>query len=100
MIREIYYGMLQGTHSASDYNNTSGSEVAFAVEHTEHCFDYLQQSIRCAGLMQIEAPHGSRNNVFDGYWTEHTCKSWTSILEFMDRHHVAKSQRAKEDPVE
>lgn len=86
MIRDIHFGLLQGKYNASDYDSTGNSEKSFVFEHTEHCFDFLQQSIRCAGLVQIELPHGSRNNVFDGYGSEHTCKSWDGIMEFMQTY--------------
>lgn len=93
MIRDLYYNALHSNTNESSHNHGSG-DLAFEIEHTEHCFDYLQQSIRCAGLMQIEVPHGSRNNVFDGYGTEHTCTSWTSVVDFMDKHKVGGKGRA------
>lgn len=86
MLRDIHFGLLQGKYNASDYDSASGSEQSFVFEHTEHCFDFLQQSIRCAGLVQIELPHGARNNVFDGYGSEHTCKSWSEIEQFMQSY--------------
>lgn len=92
MIREIYYGLLLGDYNATQYvSMTDGHRVNghehehdksdwwFKIEHTKHCFDYLQQSIRCAGLMQIELPHGPDRNVFDGYGSPHTCKRWVSV---------------------
>lgn len=88
MLRDIHFGLLQGKYNASDYDTSSGSDTSFIFEHTEHCFDFLQQSIRCAGLVQIELPRGSRKNVFDGYGSEHTCKSWTAITQFMDKFQV------------
>lgn len=87
MIRDLYYNALQSNTNASSHSHGS-ADLAFDIEHTEHCFDYLQQSIRCAGLMQIEVPHGSRNNIFDGYGTEHSCTSWTSVVEFMNEYKV------------
>lgn len=89
MLRDIHYGLLQGKYNASEYDSTGGSsssEQAFVFEHTEHCFDFLQQSIRCAGLVQIELPRGSRKTVFDGYGSEHTCQSWSAIMDFMQTY--------------
>jgi len=78
MIRDIYYGLLQGRYNVSDFGLNGATEVPFEIKHAKHCFDYLQQSIRCAGLMQIELPHGEHRTVFDGYWSDHQCKSWVS----------------------
>lgn len=88
MIREIYYGLLLGEYNTTEYAGTikenpdqdrhNKSSTWFKIEHTKHCFDYLQQSIRCAGLMEIELPHGPNRTVFDGYGSPHTCKRWVS----------------------
>jgi hypothetical protein len=49
--------------------------------HLLHCFDYLRQSIQCAGDMAMEWPRtetdGSRYAV-DGWDIPHECKSWVS----------------------
>lgn len=92
MLRDIHYGLLLGKYNASDYDSTGGPDQPYLFEHTEHCFDFLQQSIRCAGLLQIEYPRGSRNNIFDGYGSDHTCKSWESIVRFMDEFQVPTSR--------
>lgn len=49
------------------------------IGHVYHCFDYLRQSLMCAGDMTIEWPReeedGSRF-AFDGWGVEHQCKDW------------------------
>lgn len=50
-------------------------------EHMTHCFDYLRQTIACAGDMALEWPRteptGERVAV-DGWGIPHECKSWVS----------------------
>nr|A0A8J9WH54.1 RecName: Full=UstYa family oxidase phomYa; AltName: Full=Phomopsin biosynthesis cluster protein Ya [Diaporthe leptostromiformis]BDA39139.1 DUF3328 [Diaporthe leptostromiformis] len=104
MIREIYYGILLGEYNTTmfhvEMDNADGgadkdnhehehdrSGKAFKIKHTKHCFDYLQQSIRCAGLMQVEMPQGPDRNIFDGYGSPHVCKRW-DITVFMEEHRV------------
>jgi len=93
MIREIYYGVLLGDYNLTDHQAELEEEVDhgnhehahekggewFKMKHTKHCFDYLQQSIRCAGLMEVEMPQGPDRNIFDGYGSPHTCKRWVGI---------------------
>lgn len=102
MIREIYYGVLLGDFNATEYQAELEGAAShgdhehahdkagkwFKIKHTKHCFDYLQQSIRCAGLMQVELPQGPDRNIFDGYGSPHTCKRWVSIAPIlnMSRH--------------
>lgn len=102
MIREIYYGILLGDYNATEYqievedatghashdNHEHAHDQSgkwFKIKHTKHCFDYLQQSIRCAGLMQVEMPRGPDRNIFDGYGSPHTCKQWVSIAHLLNK---------------
>ena len=51
-------------------------------EHIHHCFDYLRQTIQCAGDMSIEwareAPEGVQRKAVDGWGIPHECKNWVS----------------------
>lgn len=104
MIREIYYGLLSGNYNVTEYQQFQNDEDHvdedgkgdhehssdmsgewFKIKHTKHCFDYLQKSIRCAGLMEVEMPQGEHLNIFSGYGSPHTCKRWVSIASFSAR---------------
>jgi Mycotoxin biosynthesis protein UstYa len=53
------------------------------AEHMNHCFDYLRQTIACAGDMAMEWPRtepDGRRFAVDGWGIPHECKSWVSIL--------------------
>lgn len=76
MIRNTYYGLLRGQYNVSAINPANGQNIPHEILHNNHCFDFLQQSVRCAGLMQIELPNEKGRMIFDGYGSEHTCKSW------------------------
>ncbi|KAL1297268.1 hypothetical protein AAFC00_004827 [Neodothiora populina] len=59
-------------------------------EHVHHCFDYLRQTLQCAGDMALEWPReeedGKRYAV-DGWGIPHECRSWDHIREYMVEHH-------------
>lgn len=78
------------------------------VDHVYHCFDYIRQSLMCAGDMTLEWPReetdGTRE-AFDGWGVTHQCKDWVSevnafrghtgltccqsaILKFMEEHNA------------
>jgi hypothetical protein len=55
------------------------------AEHMNHCFDYLRQTIACAGDMAMEWPRtepDGRRFAVDGWGIPHECKSWVSIFCF------------------
>lgn len=58
--------------------------------HTQHCFDYLSQSILCARDLTIEwariESHGWRFQV-DGWGIPHQCKDSEAILAWEEVNH-------------
>ena len=55
--------------------------------HANHCFDYLRQSLQCAGDTALEWPllesSGRRKSV-DGWGVPHKCKDWVSLAAKCD----------------
>jgi hypothetical protein len=52
-------------------------------EHLTHCFDYLRQTIACAGDMSMEWPRTEPNGeriAVDGWGIPHECKDWVSCV--------------------
>ncbi|KAK8006874.1 riboflavin aldehyde-forming enzyme [Apiospora arundinis] len=101
MIRKTYYGLLRGQYDLTAINNASGQNIPHEILHNDHCFDFLQQSIRCAGLMQIELPNENGRMIFDGYGSQHTCKSWgrsaSSKTHVHHHHHEATGGHSHAD---
>ncbi|KAK5661228.1 hypothetical protein OQA88_11121 [Cercophora sp. LCS_1] len=57
--------------------------------HLAHCFDYLRQSIMCAGDMALEGqqttfPTGFRGS--DGWDAKHVCKDYGQIISHLESH--------------
>ena len=51
------------------------------ADHIHHCFDYIRQSLMCAGDMAMEWPRtepDGRRIAVDGWGVPHECKSWVS----------------------
>lgn len=64
-------------------------------DHVEHCFDYLRQSIMCAGDMTIEharePPLGGKRETTDGWGVEHQCKDWNEMVHWTLDHRAKHS---------
>jgi Mycotoxin biosynthesis protein UstYa len=89
------------------------------AEHMLHCFDYLRQTISCAGDMAMEWPRTEPNGdrfAVDGWDIPHECKDWVSfrldsgmrmivdmvqsqITDYMDKNHFEHSMVAEIAPL-
>ncbi|CZT25821.1 uncharacterized protein RCC_11490 [Ramularia collo-cygni] len=72
-------------------NDTAGFHkiISPQVDHMAHCFDYLRQSIMCAGDLTLEWPKEGSNGehlVVDGWGVQHQCKDWNAISEFVAKN--------------
>lgn len=60
------------------------------ANHILHCFDFLSQSLLCAGDVTIEPARvesdGRRIQV-DGWGVEHQCKDLDAILSWVEANH-------------
>jgi hypothetical protein len=52
------------------------------VEHSAHCFDYLRQSIMCAGDTNLEG----KSETGPGWGSEHQCVDYDALLEWANEH--------------
>jgi len=71
-----------------DSHDHQSRELSGHAGHVNHCFDYLRQSIMCAGDMTIEWArdrHGVRTDV-DGWNIPHQCKNWQEMIDFTLQH--------------
>ncbi|PHH75952.1 hypothetical protein CDD80_1914 [Ophiocordyceps camponoti-rufipedis] len=59
-----------------------------SLDRLIHCWDYLRQTIMCAGDTSLEwvSPHQSEPNSTDGWGFQHTCKNFEAIHEWAERH--------------
>jgi hypothetical protein len=63
-------------------------------DHMSHCFDYLRQTIQCAGDMAMEWPRTEPDGghfAVDGWGIPHECKNWDTISTYMDKNHFDHS---------
>ncbi|KAK1622408.1 hypothetical protein BDP81DRAFT_334605, partial [Colletotrichum phormii] len=61
--------------------------------HVNHCFDYLRQSIMCAGDLAVEGqektfPDGIVGS--DGWDGKHVCRDYGEIYDFLDEHRATE----------
>ncbi|KAF2663830.1 hypothetical protein BT63DRAFT_460952 [Microthyrium microscopicum] len=94
MIRNNYYNLLTGELQSTtrdqllqlDYN----SSEAYLHKHIDHCFDYVRQSLMCAGDVTIEPAQDAFKGVhraINGWNVEHRkCRDWSQILEWAKKH--------------
>ena len=89
MIRDGYWAALGGKQNLQMIE-AHGTELLKDVHHVNHCFDYIRQSIMCAGDMSIEgvAPPETDNEKphINGYGNRHECKSYVSSLQSTTYH--------------
>jgi hypothetical protein len=54
--------------------------------HISHCFDYLRQSVLCAGDTTLEGRtyHEDGSEISIGWGSYHDCKDWSQIKEWAD----------------
>ncbi|OCT46843.1 hypothetical protein CLCR_02190 [Cladophialophora carrionii] len=67
-----------------------GHAGAHLLGHARHCFDYLRQSIMCAGDVSYESaivlPDGRLIDGVDGWGDWHMCRSWDTIWDYAVQH--------------
>jgi hypothetical protein len=84
MFRESYYSAVAGTAMRQDLidNITDEAHVSGYIGHIGHCFDYVRQSILCAGDMTPERinTRSPRNGELIGV---HQCKDWQRVIEWI-----------------
>ncbi|KAI1962510.1 hypothetical protein LOZ58_002852 [Ophidiomyces ophidiicola] len=89
-IRETFYHKSELTSHVHMNKLRNQANESFLVQHIDHCFDYLRQSIRCSADLSVEwARVGStenRNSV-DGWGVPHMeCKDSDAIEAFVLQH--------------
>ena len=102
-IRSIYWKLIDTYHA--DDTELMDEMVANLLgpdgEHAHHCFDYLRQTLQCAGDMAMEWPRtetDGRRFAVDGWGIPHECKSWDHIVNYMDLYHFNASANAEIAP--
>lgn len=71
-----------GLHQGSDITSKHGN----GVSHITHCFDYLRQSIMCAGDTTLEGRTYDSDGaeIPIGWGSYHECKDWEQIKGWAD----------------
>ena len=60
--------------------------AAVEEDHVEHCFDYIQQKIKCSADMTMEGPSFDEQGKIielDGWGVTHMCRNWEWIMRFV-----------------
>lgn len=56
-----------------------------ALPHTEHCFDYIRQSLMCAADSALEKRNDTIGGV-TGWGTSHQCRDFSALQEWAEMH--------------
>ncbi|KAK4498486.1 hypothetical protein PRZ48_011144 [Zasmidium cellare] len=68
----------------------AGDDDQDPLVHVDHCIDYLRQAIMCSGDMTLEhytmLDNGTLGPGVNGYFVNHQCKNWDSIVDFATNH--------------
>jgi hypothetical protein len=88
IIRSIFYTNLPSI--TMQKQETQGHGAEHNLGHARHCFDYLRQSIMCAGDVSYESaivlPDGKLIDGVDGWGDWHMCRNWDTIWEYAVQH--------------
>jgi hypothetical protein len=77
LIRGQYFSMLDGKMNLTAYRMGSDPALSAEIQHVQHCYDYLRQTIMCSGDMTIEWPKDPHSRDVNGELVPHQqCKSW------------------------
>lgn len=87
LIRKVYWGESKGIF------DISAQPPSPLITHTNHCFDYLLQSLKCSADMSLEWRTDEIGN-FVGWDVAHTCKSWEGVLGFMMKYKYDEAEKA------
>ncbi|KAI9687652.1 MAG: hypothetical protein M1820_010423 [Bogoriella megaspora] len=98
-LRKYYWMLLDGVVALDQSVDTTIFDIVKELNgehgrHVTHCFDYLRQSVMCAGDMSMEWPRtepDGRRFAVDGWGIPHECKTWDYIHEYMEKNHFNMS---------
>lgn len=79
-IAEVYSGLISDPALLGDEDKPW---------HVNHCFDYLRQSIMCAGDLAIEGQEKTFPGEVtgsDGWDGKHVCKNYDEVYDFLYEH--------------
>ncbi|KAF7186774.1 Phenylalanine aminomutase (L-beta-phenylalanine forming), partial [Pseudocercospora fuligena] len=87
-IRTAFYDVVEGRLTPEDFHSPPRREVTklLALDHgalhLNHCFDYLQEGIRCAAHLDVQYPvmHAGAG-ILTG---ERMCKDWDAVLGILE----------------
>ncbi|RDA89722.1 hypothetical protein CP533_6849 [Ophiocordyceps camponoti-saundersi (nom. inval.)] len=78
---------------AAYWDARGGKFEEIPPRHLIHCWDYLRQSIMCAGDTSLEwvSEHQPLPNATTGWGFQHTCKNFDAIYDWAERHRSKES---------
>ncbi|KAI0520848.1 hypothetical protein F5B22DRAFT_644592 [Xylaria bambusicola] len=70
-----------------DVHNPTYEQATQGMWHYAHCFDYLRQSVQCAGDVSLEFVNENTGlSVVDGLYYPHKCTNWDSLWGYAQEH--------------
>ncbi|KAG9594525.1 hypothetical protein KCU77_g3788, partial [Aureobasidium melanogenum] len=86
-LRKYYWLLIDGvTNNSTSLRPMVDGLLGPSGEHVSHCFDYLRQTLQCAGDMALEWPRKEKDGrrfAVDGWGIPHECRSWEHIVDYM-----------------
>ena len=77
------------TAAADQEGHVAPLNITEQLLHSEHCFDYLRQSLMCAAdttLEEMEVVDGEVLDRTDGWGAVHKCRSFEAVFEWAEKH--------------
>lgn len=85
MLRRRYSAALELGRNNTPNANGKEPHMDVALPHTEHCFDYIRQSLMCAADSALEKRNDTIGGV-TGWGTSHQCRDFSALQEWAEMH--------------
>jgi hypothetical protein len=86
------YGRAVFPHSSSSHSHKMLHDEAESTRHVTHCFDYLRQSVLCAGDSALEGKSELVSGMTDGWGNEHICRSADAQRKWIVENRLSDNQ--------
>lgn len=80
---------IQGKKPHGEHNLGSSGKEHWQENHSDHCLNYLRQTILCNADLTLEEefPEEGSHDVGEGLGAKHVCRDWSLVHEYVERNY-------------
>ncbi|EIM87135.1 uncharacterized protein STEHIDRAFT_96132 [Stereum hirsutum FP-91666 SS1] len=79
---------IQGKNPHGEHNLGSSGKEHWKEDHSDHCLNYLRQTILCNADLTLEEefPEEGSSDVGEGLGAKYVCKDWSLVYVYVERN--------------